>query len=456
MLQRQAYEEAATGRFIALADFEAPPGPLSPQEPFAIQGGGRANIAVTRTRTGVGALAVELAARGRLVYRTGNQHDFSLYTLLSAAVYVAQPRDDLIVTLVSPSGRWRSHDRLLAAGWNTVMVDLAHLQRTGALDVRDVRQVELSFGSAEPVSFNLDDLLLIDNMRTIVPTPPGMVLRRIGLDYELTLPRQVQPVRLAQDADGLWRCVGGGTVLQLGTPAARLEGSAESIGLMGPRRAGEARLLEANPVRVRLASTWYFPPEPGLWRHLEVRQLRWEYTFYADGRQVTDLRLSNAGGPDVAQVRLIALVPAAWSGGTIGPELHAGNLPGQVGRWSWLTVPPGPEAADLLDNYAHPPAAILRLGRPLDGGLFDAAQGCYVARAAGGQCRMELAVGAHPLRRPVFRIDGAWTGPVIASRAGMPIRPVIQTGREALAVLDEVLTAPALIEFAGPVERLGQ
>jgi hypothetical protein len=469
VLQRRTYEEAVSGRFITLADFEAPPGPLGPTEPFSIQGaGGRAAISTTRARTGAGALAVELAAGGRLVYRTGTQRDFSLYTLLSAAVYVSQPRDDMTITLVGPNGRWRSCDRLLTAGWNTVMVDVAHLQRTGALDVRDVRQVEISFGPGQPASFMLDDLLLIDNTRTISPTPAGMVLRRIGLDYELTLTGQGRTIRLAQGSDGLWRCAGGGTIIQLGTPAARLEGQAESIELMGQRRAGAMQLLEANPVRVRLASTWYFPPEMGLWRQLEVRQLRWEYTFYGDGRCVTSLRLSNPGGPDVSQVRLIAPFPAAWSDGTLGAELHAMGLNGQMDTWSWLTCPAASDTADLLADYAHPPAARIVLGRtvdrpsdtdagsPVGADGFDAAQGCYVARAIGGHCRIELAVGSHSLHRPVFRIEGPWTGPVIASHAGMPIRPIIQTGRQAVAVLEEVLTEPALVEFSGPVERLEQ
>jgi hypothetical protein len=215
---------------------------------------------------------------------------------------------------------------------------------------------------------------------------------------------------------------------------------------------------------VRWASTWYFPPELGLWRHTEVRQLRWEYTFYGDGRCVTCLHLSNAGGPDVAQVRLLAGREAAWSDGAIAAQYHAANLPGQEGQWAWLTCPAGPQAADLLASYARPPAAKILLGRPagdsqgaqVAGGVFDRREGCYVARAAGGHCRLELTVADTPLPRPVFRIQGDWAGPIVASYAGMPIRPVVRWQNQAMAVMDDVLTSPSIVEFAGPVETWGQ
>ncbi len=462
VLQKQAYEEAATGKFISLADFEGPPGPLDPQGPISIIGspGGKLAITVTQTRTGSGALAVELPPGARLVFKTSSQRNFSLYTLLSAAVYVSAPRDDMVVTLVGAKGRWQWHDTLLRAGWNTVMVDLAHLQATGGLDPSDIREISFSFSEQHrPVSFNLDDLLLIDNTRVIPNTPAGTTLRRVGLDYELTCANQLRPIRLAQGKDGLWRLGDSPAILQLGTPSDSLDGQKENIGILGDRHAGDAQLLEANPVRIRLASTWYFPPELGLWRHMDVRQLRWEYTFYGDGRCVTCLRLVNAGGVDVYQVRLVEPQMAAWSDGTIGKTLHITNLNGQGGQWCWLTCANGDSAQDILEAYAHPPRATVLSGTTNivsagDADIFDRSQGCYVAQAVGGHCRLSLAISARPLAHPAFRIIAPWEGSIIGSRAGMPIRPIVATDQGALAVLDEVLKNPAVVEFSGKIGLL--
>ncbi|NQU76872.1 MAG: hypothetical protein HQ546_11225, partial [Planctomycetes bacterium] len=297
--QQRAYPETVTGRFVSLADFEdsgllAGGGQL---RHFAVNpiDTGRLRRVLNVTRTGIGAVDVLLPAKGSLVFRTPYIHDFRPYTLLSLAVWAEAVRDDLVITLSNTTATWRGPQRLVRPGWNTVMIDLARLQRSGTFDLADVRTIEIRFACAEdPISFGLDDIMLIDNRRQIADTPTGVQLHKTGLDYVLTLPGWDIPIYIAQSDDGLWRLGPYQPAVNLAattnpdpSPAQRpddppAQGVArEDLSAMGRRTVGNVELLEANPIRLRIRNTWYFPPQPGEWADMDVRQIRWEYTFYA-------------------------------------------------------------------------------------------------------------------------------------------------------------------------------
>lgn len=481
--QLQAYPETVTGRFVSLADFEDSPllNQLAQQqvEAFSIEpAGGDGQVAYTlrTSRTGVGAMAVVLPPGASLVYRPGALRDFSDYRLLQVALHSQEIRDDLAVELVSEKGRWRSGPVLLRPGWNNVQVDLQRLGELAGFDPKTVGQVRLSFVSSDqPVSLVLDDLMLIDNQRKIAPTPPGIEITKSGLDYEIRYAAQDQgspaaPIRLTQGPDGLWRLgdqqpvlalagtqAAGGLVAE--SPASAPAASAEDISLMGSRRLGEVTVLEANALRVRLANCWYFPDSAGAWASLAVRQVRWEYTFYGDGRWVSDLVLNNAGGKSISTVLLAPPGRAVWSDGRSGPA-GPEEFRGSVGHWSFTRTVRDDLRTIVEANYVKPPMLTLKMGRgdpaggDSDGDGFDESQGCYSVRAMAGHCRFTLACPVGPTDVYV-RITGQWIGPVSASCQGLALRDTVRLNDKCLLVrVPAVDSRPVTVEVTGPVSPL--
>ena len=477
VLQHRAYPEAVTGRFISLADFEATSRGRAGHEQVRhfrmtpATAGGELKYVVNVTRTGVGAMEAAVPPGASLVYTLDEVHNFSDYSLLSVAVYAREVRDDLKVLLVTDQAGWESLPVLLDTGWNHVQIDLERLKRLPNFDARGVRGIRFWFASSAasadavsppPVRVNLDDILLIDNRRSIEPIPAGLKLTKAGLDYTLSIAGRSEPVRIVQSDDGLWR-LGRDQALMTLFPAAAAAGEGkevvgEDLSAFGPRRIGEVKVLEHNALRLRLANTWYFPTSAGEWVSLSVRQIRWEYTFYADGRMVTDVVLNNAGGQDVSALRIAAPEAAAWSEGVRRAVLEVPRFLGPVGRWSFLRTLLKEDAGDFQANYVKPGQMAVRIGkRPacdgdVDGDGFDESQGCYHLQAEAGNCRFTIAPADGPLVSPVFRIRGAWTGAVSASADGLALRGLERLdGGETIFVLPGRLDGPRNVEVSGTV-----
>ncbi len=214
--QARAYPETVTGRFVSLVDFEdVEDGPrgFEQVELFSIRPDrpeGEHKFVVNITRTGAGAMEVELPAGAQLVFTVPGYRDFTGYSLVSLALYSETVRDDLCVTLTTGSASWTSHRTLVQPGWNTVLVDIQRLQSLDSFDITNVGGIALSFtDAAGPVRFHIDDIMLVDNARELRPVPKGITLRKSGLDYQIALPHRPRPVLLTQHRDGLWRFDGG-------------------------------------------------------------------------------------------------------------------------------------------------------------------------------------------------------------------------------------------------------
>lgn len=474
--QSRVYSETVTGRFVSLCDFEDSPALPGHRQvdwfTISAKGGpdaapaGKGKFVVNVTRTGAGAMEVSLPPQGRLVFSPQEVHDFSGYTLLSMALYSEALRDDLRVTLRTDKTAWTSPHTIVQIGWNTVLIDIQRLSRAAGFDTKAVRAIEIAFvDAAGHVMFNLDDIMLIDNRRAIEPTPPGIKLLKSGLDYTLELPGR-GPMRLSQSPDGLWRLGEDQPVVSIaaaGQPAAGWE----DLEPMGPRRVGAVELLEHNASRIRIANTWYFPTQAGEWVSLAVRQIRWDYTFYADGRTVTGIEVNNAGGRAISSLRIRLLAPAAWSLGRRGSELLAAEFPGPVARWSYLQSAPGPRQQALLESFMVPGRVQTTMGQVehaagdirRDG--FDESQGCYCLKAdAAGHCRFTISPPPAPASQPasaatrpagvaapVFLVAGDWKGAVRAQAMGRPIEPVTRVDEgHVLFVLPETVRYPVAIE----------
>ena len=472
--QQRVYPETVTGRFVSLADFEdsaltGEPGyrqvgqfVLSPQAP-----GGELKYAVNITRTGVGALEAAIPPGSSLVWALPELHNFSPYTLMMFAIYSREIRDDLQIVLTSDKASWRSPPLLLKPGWNDIGVDIQRLMKLEDFDGKGVRAVRLAFGTperparGEGVRINLDDILLIDNRRRIAPTPPGIKLYKSGLDYELHTEHRAAPFRLTQHSDGLWRLGDDQAAVELsatgGVRGAAAE-VAEDLSVFGRRRVGEVAVLESNAVRVRLANTWYFPRSAGQWQSLAIRQIRWEYTFYDDGRQVTDVVINNAGGEEVRSLRIGVPREAAWSDGSVGRLRGEGSFPASVGRWSWLTTPEAARMRGYGANFAKPGEIEIRMGKQqagdgdVAGDGFDESQGCYYLSAKEGHCRFVLRPPAEGLSDAVIRVGGPWGGRVSASSEGQSLRPLAMTpDGSAVFVVPGRVSRPVWVEVTAEV-----
>ncbi|KPK84708.1 MAG: hypothetical protein AMJ81_04950 [Phycisphaerae bacterium SM23_33] len=473
--QRQAYPETVTGRFVSLTDFETSVFGLEPGHRqlrhFKITpagAGAELKYVVNITRTGVGAMEVSLPRGAVLEYRLPAIHDLSDYTLLMMAVYAREIRDDLKVVLTTDRAGWESLPVLLKSGWNDVLIDLQRLKRMPDFEARGVRRLRLWFGAsggaADAVRINLDDIMLIDNRREIGPVPEGMRLVKSGLDYELRTAGRGEPMGIRQCDDGLWRLGADQPLVQLFPRGLALKPDApvtEDLTAFGRRRVGEVAILEANALRLRLSNTWYFPTSAGQWASLAVRQIRWEHTFYADGREVTDLVVNNAGGQDVSALRVKAPAAAAWSGGGRGAVLEVERFGGSVGRWSFLTAPQGQHRSLYEANYVKPAGVEIRMGRQeacdgdVDADGFDESQGCYHLQAKDGHCRFLLKPGAEGLADAVIRVRGGWKGGVTASSEGLALRDLIRVpDGTVLFLVPGVSTRPRWVEVTGPVSLL--
>ncbi|MBS3735158.1 MAG: hypothetical protein KGY99_09575 [Phycisphaerae bacterium] len=473
--QARTYPETVTGRFVPLADFEdvagvragraqqhdfaLSPAPrrTSPDEPPPPPG--EVRFTLRRTRTGIGALEV-LAPTGRELRYTPPTRDFTGYTLMSIAIHSPTIRDDFRVQLVTRSGSWVSRRQLLRAGWNTVQVDIRRPDRQREVDLTDVRRVAMGFSDAAgPVRFVVDDVILIDNARTLQPAPDGMMLRKDGLDYTVAM-ADGPTYTLSAGTDGLWRLGDHQAVLAV-TDAPRAPPQREALALFGRRRIARVELIEHNAVRVRLASTWYFPARRGAWASEAIRRVRWTYTFYRDGRRVTHLVINNAGGRKIGAVRIRPASRCARSGRPAVDEIVAENFAGPVGRWSWLCVAandagrPPPSAETVRRRYAHPatirPVLVgRRASRSGQAAGFDASEGCYVVHARAGNCRFVVVPPSDGLESPVFRVVGRWAATPSVNCAGRAVRRIVRlSDGSILFALPGRLERPTPVEVAG-------
>jgi hypothetical protein len=468
--QAAAYPETVTRRFVSLADFETQP--AEQVSWFTFSGQPRSGessdrtpasrkLVVNVTRTGAGAMEVLLPAGMQLVFSVPQIHDFSGYTLLSLALYSETLRDDLRITVTSDASSWRSLPTLIQPGWNTVLVDIRRLGQLRDFDIKGVRTLKLEFADAAgPVRFNLDDIMLLDNRRPIAPLPAGLRMEKNALDYKITLQGRPEPLEVRQNEDGLWRIGQDQPLVQLAAPKELLPESVERLAPMGTRRVGAVEILENNPLRLRIANTWYFPSRAGEWASLAVRRIRWEYTFYSDKRFVTHLEFDNAGSSPLGALRIRWPQSVALAGASLTQEIELPNPP-EVKRWDYLTASPDPQRDRMQRNFLHPGKLVCTLGEQgafapgdADRDGFDESEGCYFLLAREGHCRFTVVPPEGGLVDPVFRVAGDWRQMPTVSCEGLAIRDAVRLADgSVLVVLRGLITRPTAVEVEGPGVR---
>ncbi len=463
--QARAYAETVTGLFVSLVDFEdtidGPKG-HSQVEHFSIAPSpklGRRKFVVNITRTGVGAMEATLGPGAKLKFTSPDIHDFTGYTLLTMAMYSEALRDDLQITLVSENGSWTSGRTLVTPGWNNVLIDIQRLSSIRNFSITSVREIHIAFADARgDVTFNLDDIMLIDNRRPIEPTPPGIKLLKSGLDYKLTLPGRKETIDLSQSKDGLWRMGSDQSIVRLSSNANQLTGGNEDLAVMGPRKVGRVEIVEHNKLRLRLSNTWYFPTRAGEWASLAIRQIKWDSTFYADGTWINNVELNNAGGMEIRQIGLFLDRPAAWDDGEVSSKRIVSNFTGPIARWNYMFPSPDIAQRSAFDQYIQPGRIEIQMGKadihaPGDANTdrFDESRGCYRLSAnRAGHCRFTFNPSRSGKRNAVFHITGPWGKNVSVNAAGMALRNITRLGDgSVLFVLPGQISTPKRIEVTG-------
>jgi hypothetical protein len=454
----KAHQRLAEGKFPILADFEdSSSGTSGPQQVglFSIEQEGRKTqfppaastdsatstpasvpsgkplVSVDQRQfianmgpTGGGVMEVTLAPESELVFAVPEPGDFSQYSLLSVALYSESLRDDLQVTLTSDASSWFSPSTLVRPGWNTVKLDIRRLAAQPFFDAKKVRQVRLAFTNAGgPIIFRLDDLTLIQNHLELPDAPAGLSIIQDGLDYSLLLPGREEKISISRGDDGLWRLGKDQPIVQLGRNGYGLTDKGEHLEPMGKRRLGELELLECNAVRIRLANTWYFPDRKGEWISQTVRQIRWEYTFYGDGRWITGVGINNPSGGEIGDLRILLPWTVGWSDGKSSDNIRIDGVASSAIRLSYISVFPNDRLDRTLADYAYPARIeVSSAGQPPSGedgkAFFDASQGCYVVPGT-GRCRFVFQPGRTAPTNPVFRITGSWRESVTVNAAGL-------------------------------------
>ena len=321
---QQAYEDAASGRFITLADFET----VEHAQIFRIEGttsfdNPRITAQRSRQETGAGSLsAVFNTSSDVLLCDSETANDWSLvrdwsgYHLFLATVHA--PRDGIVLRLDVRSGTdhvsmFERAGLPLSVGWNLLRFDLADIGER--VDLTDVRSVRFSCSNlSEPVELFFDDLVLADNRRDLFGSPdaaPGSLYvrtegRRLRVGsvgrFEIVFARGriVQWFDASRDSERLVNLVGLGSL----GPLPLLVRSAESPLAVDPddenqwRPLGELALarqavLEAGRVRVVVrGERFYLTPgqEPGE----DTPNHTATYTVYPQGRIVTQLQCTTA------------------------------------------------------------------------------------------------------------------------------------------------------------------
>lgn len=463
--QMRAYDHTQTGLFVSLADFETGPEGQPGKDQlrqfsFAPDSAGQeCRFDLNITRTGSGGAAITLAPGSELIFRLPEINDLRAYTLLSMAIYSEAARDDLSVTLVSDSGQWKSTRQLIGPGWSNVLIDLHRLVDQPKFDLSKVRQVRISLlDSQAPTGLNLDDVLLIDNRRQISPTPSGLRLSRVGLNWRIEFDSSRPPIILGQSSDGLWRLGADQALMRLAGPDGALGEGPENLVGMGWRRYGQVQLLEHNEVRLRLASTWNFPVNWGDWPGGgSPRSITWEYTFYGDGRCVTQVQFNNAGGERIGSAGIWLDSNAAWADAGILRHQIVRRISSSVFGWRYMLANSGNAGSLQQLNYLNPgqvvesEAEMIPVSSATTGGAnFDPSEGCYRLKGISNRRRFTIYPPPEGLLNPVFRVEGNWSGYVHVNSLGQTVRDCVTLpDGSVLFILNGMISQPTVVEMTG-------
>ncbi len=464
--QGHAHPSLLQAEFLSLADFEhrGDQDVKRQIDWFRLENpNGRSRLALSsQAVSGHGSLQVNLARNEAIRFTFPEILDASDYWLIQLSVWLPQRRDDLQLTFHSRAGAWSSPRAQLDAGWNDLSLGLTEMKRltnVGRFDVRSITGITIRFTDlTAPLLFRLDDILLLNNARRIQSTPAKVGLWQWGGDYALKLSGWAKPLRIERGHDGLWRI---GTYQPVVTCGRGESPTRPASDFLGVHRLGQLKIIERNRVRLRMESTWLFPLRRGAWMPVSMRYLRCRWTFYPDGRWVTELAMNNSGGELMNSLRVRLPIKAARSTRKMIWNVCLVNRNvGPVRRWCYLLAPPA-SAAAMRKTYLAPAKLAVAYGKyvyvtgDVMGDAFDESQGCYVVGGRNGQCRFSLQSRDATLAPSVVRVLGPWTiAPTVRVDGGLVDTVELLADGSALFLIDTTTAAKVKIEVRGTMQAI--
>lgn len=479
----RVYPELRGGRFLIIADFEDE----KHLDLFRMEGATEGAICTQdrkagRAETGKNALVCTVGSPGDEIV-IGNtegarwylKRDWRAYDLLLISVHA--PRDGLSLEATVSSGtenhRASAQTSLrLDKGWNVLRLDLAEVGGLVALD--DMQELRWAVSGVDRVTrVVFDDIVLTSNREDVSGDSRnavgGLYAQRAGRrwnvgaggKFELTFSHgQITAwYNLATDPNRVRNLVQGTT---LGPTPVVISADGSELGgfsSLGRSVAATQRLLEANPVRVVIASEWHFVDDldqPTQGRPFQ----RWVYTIYPSGQVFVTVEAtartetwvppglglmvsmaSTAGGDwsvtaeegvMARNAALEALLVFAVGGEATkimsrhdpeGKQLSLvarGATDATVARWNAMIGVQGADerrAAATLLSYVHPQSIRLEQGRPANennGSVRDTrpdlGSGCYAIEAEQSRVRFTLEGQRTPITSPCFDVSQVGEG----------------------------------------------
>ncbi len=416
----------------------------------------------TQAVSGKGSLEMRLARGEAVRFKFPETLDASDYWLVQLSVWLPQRRDDLQLTFHSRAGSWASPRAQLDAGWNDLSLGLTEIKRltnVGRFDVRSITGITFRLTNlAAPLTIRLDDILLLNNARRIDSTPARIGLWQWGGDYALKLPGWPKALRIERGPGGLWRIGKYNPSVTCGMGESPTRPASTFLGV---HRLGQLKIIERNRIRLRMESKWLFPLRHGAWMPVSMRYLRSRWTFYPDGRWVTELTMNNSGGELMKSLRVRLPIKAAWSARkTISTEWLTDRHVGPLRSWSYLLAPSA-SAEELYRAYLAPAKLDVAYGKyvyvtgDVMGDAFDESQGCYVVGGRNGQCRFSLRSRAAKLAPSVVRVLGPWTtAPTVRVDGGVVDTVELLDDGSALFLIETISAAKVTVNVRGSLQSI--
>ena len=489
----RSYPVLQNGRFAVIADFER----AEHIELFQLRGSSpkarfRLDPRAGRKETGKGCLAFQTgSANDAIIVSNASARNWYLkrdwrdYDLLLASIH--SPGSELVLETTISSGDVGdrpavSSSKSLSKGWNILQFDLAEIEEHIALD--DVQEIQFRItGPGGAYEVLIDDLILAGNRfdhfgesgnaagELYVRVQGRRWMVGAGGRFELTFANGqiVEWYNLARDPNRVHNLVNGTTLGPSPVVMDSQSGAMGDFSALGKAVAASSRLVEANAVRVVMASEWRFP-DAGAASGADRPYQRWKYTIYASGQVFVSVEATAATRTWEAETMGLALAVAKPDGSSskirsndestdsasrgaayamvtsedklvsflfaIGDTRSSTRMvervddahrrltyvavgsreDPEIARWraqlfldsQGLLTPEEGEAR--ADEYGHPPAPNVTLGNlvgPDPSTGFDQGMGCYVLAPDRDRVRFTVGGPGQPRFQRAFKIRGS-------------------------------------------------
>lgn len=463
--QQAVYSQASAGKFFAVENCNT----LAESKVKFSRSNSHSTVQLSdESLTKSKSWLVKLAPKTEMIFDLQSPVLPDPFLLVVLGMKFTELHSDLKVALIfEDQTRIEYSDIFVEAGWGQPAIALKDSQKFSASANKLVKKIGISFPkSKNPVIFNLDDILFVNNRSYMERSPAGlriyrkalswivsdlagatvMEFSRTGKKFLFNSPVFDMTLRSVSLADG-------------DSKPARFE-SPEKIMQCEP--ATSLRILENNPVRLRVEICWYYPPaDRGTWSKSTTRKIRYLATAYSDGTVFFQVDLDNTGGKPLSGVDLKIRVPKSagrsclWETGKVASQIVEDDFIGPVASWRFIYME-DTELTKVTRNsrflspgrVAFANNDVVRDTKLSEAWKFDRSTGVHFSKISGKRCRFLYHPASGGAQNPVFQIAGNWTKipSVIAGGRAVKLKTITPTG-ELLFMVEGKFTKPLTVEI---------